>query len=300
MQFLKSMFVPNSYMSKTVELLQAYLQEGPSKNNNVEVYKAVCCIDFPAIILQSQYNPYSKSSPCPLIANKESSTTPHKTVIRVLNQDCLGVARDIYSSSAKKVSILNCANEYNCGGGFDRCNGSQEEYLFRNTTLLASLWPHRRVDDTRFREVEDLLPRSTEPYYPFSEAGGIYSPHVVVHSVMDTPLLSEEYFPCSVLTIAAQDLRMWRGNIEFDFELTRQKFRTLFHMAQANGEKILVLTSIGCGAFLNDPVEIAKAFRSLLCDGGEFSEVFDEVYFALIKSVRNFEVFQGTFNPTLL
>ena len=284
--------MPNSYMSRSVEILKLYLQ----KENNIGV--SVVEEETPPIVL-SNYNPYSRSSPCPVFG-EESPRIPLNTIIQVVNQDCLDVARDIFRRTAKKASILNCANAYNCGGGFNRCNGSQEEYLFRNSTLLASLWPHRRVDDTRFEEVDSLLPRSTDPYDPLTEAGGIYSPHVIVHSVMDTPLSQEEFFPCSVLTIAAQDLRLSRGHEEFNFELTKQKFRTLLYMAQANGEKFLVLTSIGCGAFLNDPVEITRAFKSLLCDGGEFYGVFEEVFFALIKSSRNLEVFQTAFSSKKL
>ena len=301
MQFMKSILMPNSnmFISKTVEILKVYLEvvpPAPIKENSVE--ESVSKPEISPILL-NQYCQYSRSSPCPVF-EEELPRVPLHTIIRVVNQDCLDVAREVYRRTAKKVSILNCANAYNCGGGFNRCNGSQEEYLFRNTTLLASLWPHRRVDDSRLPELDSLLPRSTNPYYPISDAGGIYSPHVVVHSVTDTALSADEFFPCSVLTIAAQDLRLSRGNVTFDFELTRQKFRTLLHMAQANGEKILVLTSIGCGAFANDPVEIARAFKSLLCDGGEFSGVFEEVLFAIIKSERNLEVFQKAFNPPKL
>jgi uncharacterized protein (TIGR02452 family) len=299
MQFLKSILMPstnNNYISRTIDILKVYLQEvSPPVGEKESIVDETP--EIPPILL-SQYSQYSRSSPCPVFGD-ELPKVSLNTIIRVVNQDCLDVAREAYCRTAQKVSILNCANSYNCGGGFDRCNGSQEEYLFRNTTLLASLWPHRRVDDSRLPEVDSLLPRSTNSYYPISEAGGIYSPHVVVHSVMDTALSSDEFFPCSVLTIAAQDLRLLRGNETFDFELTRQKFRTLLHMAQANGDKILVLTSIGCGAFLNDPVEVARAFQSLLCDGGEFYGVFEEVFFAVIKSARNLEIFQNAF-PTKL
>merc|ERR1719454_1993052 len=85
------------------------------------------------------------------------------------------------------AALLNFAHGYNCGGGFEHSGGSQEEDIFRKTSVFLSLWPHRRSDDgpgvlKRGLWIGDYdadLPRK-EPYYGHSDAGGIYSPHVGV------------------------------------------------------------------------------------------------------------------------
>merc|ERR1719265_1022052 len=46
-----------------------------------------------------------------------------------------------------RPALLNFAHGYNCGGGFEHAGGSQEEDIFRKTSLFLSLWPHRRSDD---------------------------------------------------------------------------------------------------------------------------------------------------------
>ena len=79
------------------------------------------------------------------------------------------------------------ANEYNCGGGWCDKRGSQEEALFRVSTLPLSLWPHRRVKDNRFGQYDQHLPRA-EAFYPWTECGVIYSPAVRVLRDASGPL----------------------------------------------------------------------------------------------------------------
>ena len=53
-------------------------------------------------------------------------------------------------------------------------------------------------------------------YYPLSECGGLYSPVVEIFSVRD----EAPFPPEDIQTCAAKDLRVYRGNQIFDFELT--------------------------------------------------------------------------------
>ena len=232
------------------------------------------------------------------------SSLPKRIV--VVNEDCLEVAIHIAKSGVYgRPSVLNMANAYNCGGGFCSHNGSQEEYLFRNTTLAASLWPYRRIGDERWTEAATLLPRqgsedtTSSTIYPFTECGGVFSPHVLIHSVKDKPIeKTEDIQCCSVLSIAAQDLRndrTYNANQVFDYNLTIEKFRTLFYIAVTNDVHVLVLGPIGCGAFKNPPDAIARAFATLLLPGGEFYEKFDLVVFSIIFSERNLKAFESVF-----
>lgn len=99
-----------------------------------------------------------------------------------------------------RVCFLNLANGYNCGGGFERIAGSQEEDLFHTTSLAASLWPVRRRDDDRWPQGDEVIARlrrlgatsitsgggderATDVFYPFADEDALYSPTVLV----DTP-----------------------------------------------------------------------------------------------------------------
>ena len=80
----------------------------------------------------------------------------------------------------------------------------------------------------------------------------------------EAPLPPEGIQTCATLTIAAQDLRVYRGNQTFDVDLTKHKLRTCLHMAAAHGYWAVVLGAIGCGAFKNPPNKIANAFKELI------------------------------------
>jgi hypothetical protein len=182
-------------------------------------------------------------------------------------------------------------------------NGSQEEYLFRNTSLVASLWPHRRADDHRWPPGDRLFPSRQDPiYYPFTNCGGVYSPHVQVFN-----------FPhiCSIISLAQQDLRKPRPSssssfvstataLQFDYDLTLQNLRSLFSIAASNGHTALILGAIGCGAFRNPPKEICRAFAELLLiPDSEFFNVFETIIFAIIKSPENLSAFEEFFGPSV-
>ena len=177
-----------------------------------------------------------------------------------------------------------------------------------DTTLAASLWPLRRIDDDRWPEAAALIPRHGTKEeslgYPYTECGGIFSPYVLIHSCQDNLLVNSndnqtEDICCSVMSIAAQDLRENRnhniGHV-FDFDLTVEKFRTLFHMAKAHGVRSLVLGAIGCGAFKNPPSEVARAFDLLLQPHGEFHNQFDLIVFSIVYSESNLTAFEQVFS----
>eukprot|EP00658_Telonema_sp_P-2_P061311 TRINITY_DN50021_c0_g1_i1.p1 TRINITY_DN50021_c0_g1~~TRINITY_DN50021_c0_g1_i1.p1 ORF type:complete len:223 (-),score=52.02 TRINITY_DN50021_c0_g1_i1:313-981(-) len=197
------------------------------------------------------------------------------------------------------VAVLNMANGYNCGGGFERGVGSQEEYLFRNSTLSASLWPRRRAGDEREWSGRELLAGETESVYPFSPTTGIYSPMVRVFGIKDRPA-GEAAHECAMLSVAAQDLRVNRAYNQgacFSEELTREKLRTSLRMAADHGHTAVVLGAIGCGAFRNPPTKVAEAFLELL--SGEFKDVFAEVVFAIVKSEENLSCFEAVLAPLI-
>merc|ERR1712176_289914 len=101
-----------------------------------------------------------------------------------------------------------------------------------------------------------------------SEAGVVYTPRVKMTRgegfgyLAKTPTVHE----VAAASCAAQDLRscFLFGNQKFDEQLTREKMRSIMHVAESQGHDALVLGAFGCGAFQNDPQLIARLFAELL------------------------------------
>jgi len=186
--------------------------------------------------------------------------------------------------------LLNFAHGFNCGGGFEHAGGSQEEDIFRKTSLFLSLWPHRREDDGPgvlargmwIGDFDNALARKAA-FYPHSECGGIYSPHVRVVRDLATRerrLLSSATAmsapTMAVMSAAAQDVGR-EGS--FDAALLREKVRTVLCLALTHGHDSIVLGAFGCGYFKNPASTVAETFNELL--QGEFMGAFDVVVFAV-------------------
>ena len=154
-------------MDRSLNLLRKISKEDPEKF--VEITEA-------------KIYDFSVSYPSPTYSESTDAT---KNRLVVINEDCLRVTDGIVRSCKYgNPLLLNMANAVHCGGeGFcaPDAKGSQEEYLFRHTTLSASLWPRRRSNDNRWSEANDLFERGPasydDIYYPFTSAGGVYSPH---------------------------------------------------------------------------------------------------------------------------
>lgn len=185
-------------------------------------------------------------------------------------------------------AVLNFAHGYNCGGGFEHAGGSQEEDIFRNTSLFLSLWPHRRTDDGPgvlargmwIGDFDEALARK-EAFYPHTECGAVYSPHVrMLRRAAAGPLVAPRDIgdapTFGVLTVAAQDCGR---DPPFRPELLREKVRTTLHTAASNGHDALVLGAFGTGYFRNPPDVVAEVFQELL--SGEFASKFKVVLFAV-------------------
>jgi len=271
----------------------------------------------------AKYYPFDAASPAPWcgkeVAGLEREADEFlRNIVAVVEEDCLAWAGRITPAGTgvlgerdpPRVAVLNLANEFNCGGAFSIHRGSQEEYIFRNSTLPLSLWKHRRVDQDGFRAwhqgtrmLGGPLEDARERWYPFTRYGGIFTPRVEVFALSDRRLPSEDRFEVAILTIAAQDCRPNRQNDTFTDEVTLQKIRTALHMAIDNGTDHLVLGALGCGAFLNPPRRVAELFRIALRElwgstvhaGSPYP--FKRVDFAIIKSRSNISAFADVFGP---
>ncbi len=62
-----------------------------------------------------------------------------------------------------------------------------------------------------------------------------------------------------------------------------EKIRTLFRVALINNHDVLLLGAFGCGAFRNNPIDIATCFKNVLLEAS-FKNKFSEIYFAIIDN----------------
>lgn len=234
---------------------------------------------------------FGRDNPAPTLPISASTT---KGIVVTSELDSFAAARVLSSfPELGRPVVLNMANEHNCGGAWCEHAGSQEEDLFRASSLPLSLWPRRRVDDDRLGSYDEALPRDTSLYPWASEATVLYSPSVVVTKVAAHPTKHRPMV--AIASVAAQDLRSERPHYKGPFEeaLTREKARSLLWACVRYGHRAVVLGALGCGAFRNDPERVAPIFAQLL--SGEFHGRFDCVVFAIIKSAHNLGTFSHHF-----
>jgi uncharacterized protein (TIGR02452 family) len=161
------------------------------------------------------------------------------------------------SKKSPNVCILNMASPLRPGGGVLTGATSQEEFLCARTTLLPSL---------------------QESYYRLPEIGGIWSPDILVfhdHSPLGDAKgelgPSERYW---IDVISAGMLRfpeLEGGEDETkrlskrDRAVVEKKMRAVLRIAVQKGVRKLVLGAWGCGAYGNPVVDIAQAWKNVLC-----------------------------------
>jgi hypothetical protein len=284
-------------MRETIEFLLALPHR---ERENMEVAKNFpFTMDNPAPAMEEDTMPHRTRSAAPsgsqLVPSETRCITLDLTTVEAALELCL---------TGKKPAVLNFAHGYNCGGGFEHAGGSQEEDLFRKTSLFLSLWPRRRSDDGPgvlrrgmwIGDFDEALARK-EPFYPHSECAVIYTPYVrLVRNarLRGAPLESAEDIDTlstfSVLTVAAQNVGF---EPQFRPPLLAEKCRSVLWCAAHAGHDCVVLGAFGCGYFRNPPRVVRDTFADLL--EGEFKGVFSIVVFAIPFGGPNFDVFAERF-----
>ena len=202
-----------------------------------------------------------------------------------------------------RIAVLNFASATNPGGGVKRGSSAQEESLCRCSTLYYAI--------TR-RDLWDM-------YYAVNRAARnpiytdalIYSPNVTICKTdEDYPrrLPEADWVNVDVITCAAPNLRAFPGNIynpdaaqavevssDQLYEIHRRRANHILTVAACKGADALVLGAFGCGAFQNDPVVVAKAYRDVL---EAYRQYFRLIEFAVYCSPRetvNYDAFRAQF-----
>lgn len=223
--------------------------------------------------------PYLDSSVCP----KLTSAT-----IKIVNADSIDAALELSGTSsldhsndsteAKPVLVLNMANARHPGGGWLHGALAQEEVLCYRSSLSFTL--KRRL-------------------YPIPDYGGIYSPTVVIireslargHNLLDLskpeelPVLSFVSVaairgPAIAKTLAGAEKYKYAG----DRDVMKEKMRVVLRIAGATGHRRLVLGALGCGAFGNPRVEVARCWREVFEEQEFQGGWWETVVFAVMEA----------------
>ncbi len=201
----------------------------------------------------------------------------------VVNEDSFQAARRFDNGF-----VMNFANAHNPGGGFLLGATAQEEALCRCSTLYASITSQAAGQMYQYNNTHIS---SVESDYM------LYSPSVCVFRDENCSLLREP-FMTSVITIAAPNRR---GAAVFASRKTIQetmlrRIRIMLCIAAKKGHKNLILGAWGCGAFGNNPAEVAGYFKTVLVEE-EYGRFFEEVCFAVYGNTdgRNIGAFREKF-----
>lgn len=183
------------------------------------------------------------------------------------------------------VLALNFASAKNPGGGFLGGAKAQEEDLCRCSALYPCLIAQR---DYYVENVACGTPLYTDYM--------IYSPKVPFFRDRELRFL-ERPFLTSVLTAPAPCLREYTGSAADVATTLERRVGLMLAAAEDHGHTTLVLGAWGCGAFRNDPVQVAETFHRALTSP-RFSQSFSHVCFAVLDDPKkkNLDVFTRRFS----
>lgn len=206
------------------------------------------------------------------------------TKVYVQNIDCLQKAKEL----GPECAVLNMASFIRPGGGVRNGSMAQEEELFRRTNLSRALY--------RFygSEAGTYGIQPSQFQYPIPKFGGIYTPKITVFRHALSYSFLEEPFQCSIISVAAlKNPERDRNGLmtEDSITVTKGKVRAILRIAMTQGHHRIVLSALGCGAYKNNPSQVAQAFKDVLGEP-EFKGAFEEICFAILEdgnSLKNQE-----------
>ncbi|MFE0178365.1 TIGR02452 family protein [Streptomyces sp. NPDC059002] len=212
--------------------------------------------------------------------------TPVPTVCEVTGESSLEAARRLTDGAGSPVAVLNFSSARNPGGGYLNGAQAQEEALCRASALYTCLLQARAFYD-HHRADRD----------PFYSDRVLHSPAVPVFRDDRGSLLDTAY-TVGFLTSAAPNAGVIRRrNPERTAAIpaaVAARAERVLETAAACGYHRLVLGAWGCGVFMNDPAQVAGAFRALLGEGGRFAGQFEHVVFGVLDRTKG-AVTRGAF-----
>ena len=227
-----------------------------------------------------------------------AATGAHDTIYEVKNSYCLEVAAELVRAG-KRALVLNMASLWTPGGGVVNGAGAQEEELFRRTNLFRSLYQFAPFG------AEYGVRRSAKQYPLDPDFGGIYTPDATLfrkgegkgYALMDEPVRVSFV---AVAAIKHPELSPDNRLTPEDKKRTLNKIRTILRIARQKSHDTLVLGALGCGAYGNPPMEIARLFKAAF-EEPEFAGAFRQVVFAILDDHNAHKAHnpEGNYRPFL-
>ncbi|HSW73150.1 MAG TPA: TIGR02452 family protein [Chlamydiales bacterium] len=175
--------------------------------------------------------------------------------------------------------FINMANAFGPGGGYKQDHPAQEENAFRRSLYQECLG-----------RIENLAFHARQKPYPIPKGGAIYTPHLLAfrgNEASGYPFLPKPV-ELAAIAIAGPDFRAYEGNPETVIPNSRGHFERLvktienfLSIAVKHKHDAVVLSALGCGAFLNEPVFVAQCFKHVLKQPkwrGKFKAVHFAIY----------------------
>lgn len=183
--------------------------------------------------------------------------------------------------------VMNFANAHKAGGGFELGATAQEEALCRCSTLIASIGSAKAKEMYKYNN---------------SHVSPLESDYMLLSKVCvfrnEKCQLIKDPFTAGVITVPAPNrigLAAFTPVDKIDKAMIR-RIQIMLLVAKANNYKSVVLGAWGCGAFHNNPENVANCFRVVLEDYG-YAEFFDNICFAIYgnENGKNITVFRNCF-----
>ena len=204
--------------------------------------------------------------------------------LEVINADSFQAARKLHNPL-----VMNFANAHVPGGGFLMGATAQEEALCRCSTLYASI--HSKVASEMYHYNNTSIHQVESDYM-------LLSPQVLVFRNEKCELLTDP-FTVGVITVPAPN--RYGAAVFASGKLIRETFlrriRIMLRVASQKGFDTLVLGAWGCGAFGNNPKDVAGYFHQVLVEES-YGKCFQKICFAIYgkENGKNITAFREVFS----
>ena len=218
------------------------------------------------------------------------------TKITVTKERSFESAMRVINETKQKTAVLNFADAITPGGLVWVGATTQEECLCRESTLYSA------ISQDRFRKL----------YYGFNDRHNleligsdaiIYTPNSIIFKTdEELPVLmeKEQWVTVDIITCAAPNNYNLTLGDDVIYNLQKQRAEKILKCAFQNGAKNIITGAFGCGAFMNEPSSVARAWRDSIIKIENQGYHFNNIVFAIYcknknKPSRNYTEFERIF-----
>ena len=259
-----------------------------SREKNIQIYK-----ENHQILKRNGYylNGQFVSLPHTLEEHQKVAVMTPQKIQSIINDEDEFFYRCMYLSTKCKISVVNAdsfaypsdlvmnfANAFQPGGGYENGLTAQEETLCRQSTLYASI---------ASKPAKEMYDYNREMNASFDSDYMLLSAFVDVFRDVNLNLLEKPY-STAVITIPAPNLndRAQGQDHKKIAAVMKKRIKQYLYCAARYGYRNITLGAWGCGVFGHDAKNVAGYFRELLVDD-KMWQMFDSVLFAVYDKTEN-------------